>query len=89
MTMEGSPCLYAHNRSSTFLLKAPGELPSLSFPWAVCGREGERAGKVIALLWMEGTQTRRKETACPGASVSTGAQLPRSSGWDLPWALLS
>ena len=39
---------------------------------------------VIALLWTEGTDTRRKELACPGPlcleKEDTGAQLPRSSG---------
>ena len=70
--MEGSPCLCAHKRCSAFLLKAPGELPSLSFPWAVCGREGERAGMVIALLWMERTDPEEGNSLPRGLCVYWG-----------------
>ena len=73
-------------RCSTSLLKEPGELPSLVSPRLCAG--GKEKGQGWLLLFC-GWRELRKETPCPGASVSTGAQLPRSSGWNWPWTLLS
>lgn len=62
--MEGSPFLCARNRCSASLLNAPGELPSLGFPRAVCKREG-RKGKNCYCSSVDGGNCGRKQLA-PG-----------------------